>query len=534
MAITQKTPLIEILRRWSLRLVVLVLVLMVVGGGYLAARVTSDSAESFDDPLAQFKYGSTGGDKNFGIPYPIWQVMPVLFKHHLPAGREEEGWAAFGFLYEDPADLPPGMNRPRPVGTSMREYMGIERIFVNCAVCHSSTVRTSPDAPPVLYMGMPANRIDLQGFQNFMIASALDERFTPEHILAQIDRSGIEIDFYNRLALRLLGIYQVRERILTIAQRFAFAQEEPQFGPGRFDTFSPAKALLNWPLDMLPDHEKIGVVDFPSIWLQGQREGLQLHWDGNNTKVEERNRSAAFGTGALPPILDRGSLKVMEGWIATAEPPAFADLFPGHVNADLLARGQAVYEAECAACHGANGRDFSGEYVGKVTPIGEIATDRHRFDNYTFDLAVNQNVLYAEFGDERFQNFRKTEGYANAPLDGVWLRAPYLHNGSVPTLWDLLLPPAQRPAEFYRGYDVYDPVDVGFESRPDRIPRSVQASLFCYQTRLVTPSICATAPQNNGLCTYGSCPGNGNGGHTYGTSLLSDDKRALIEYLKTF
>src|SRR3546814_16028460 len=74
-----------------------------------------------------------------------------------------------------------------------------------------------------------------------------------------------------------------------------------------FDTFSPAKALLNWPLDKIPVREKIGVVDFPSIWLQRQREGLQLHWDGNNTKVEERNRSAAVGTGALPPLLARRS-----------------------------------------------------------------------------------------------------------------------------------------------------------------------------------------------------------------------------------
>ena len=48
------------------------------------------------------------------------------------------------------------------------------------------------------------------------------------------------------------------------------------------------------------------------------------------------------------------------------------------------------------------------------------------------------------------------------PLDGLWLRAPYLHNGSVPTLRDLLEPAAQRPAEFYRGNDLYDPVRMGF------------------------------------------------------------------------
>ena len=61
-----------------------------------------------------------------------------------------------------------------------------------------------------------------------------------------------------------------------------------------------------------------------------------------------------------------------------------------------------------------------------------------------------------------FSHFKKTNGYAAAPLDGVWLRAPYLHNGSVPTLRDLLNAPAERPTSFYRGYDVYDYINGGF------------------------------------------------------------------------
>jgi hypothetical protein len=529
-----KRTFLQSLRHWACWAALAVFVLAVFGGVYLGIRLSADRAESFRDPVAQFKYGSTGGDKNFGIPYVIWQAMPVLFKQYLPKGRQDEGWAAFGFIYEDPANLPEGFGRPRPVGTSLRNFMGIERTFVNCAICHTGTVRTEAGATPILYVGMGANRIDLQAFQDFMIAAALDERFTPEHILAQIDDMGLELDLINRLALRVVGIYQVRERILTIAQRFRFAHDEPAFGPGRFDTFSPAKALLNWPLERIPERERIGVVDFPSIWLQAQRDGMQLHWDGNNTKLEERNRSAAFGTGALPPILDRESVKRVEEWLLDLAPPPFAETFPGQVDEALLPRGQEVYEAECAACHGQNGRDFAGEYVGKVTPIGEIGTDRHRFDNYTYDLAVGQNVLYAEFGDERFQNFRKTDGYANMPLDGVWLRAPYLHNGSVPTLWDLLQPPDQRPAVFYRGYDVYDPVNAGYESRPEKIPAEQRAGLFCFQTRLVSPSVCATPPQNNDTCSFGGCAGNGNGGHTYGTALADTDKRALVEYLKTF
>ena len=68
----------------------------------------------------------------------------ALFRDLLPPGREDEGWAAFGFIAEDPADLPPELRHPRPVGTSLRSTMGIDRIFLNCAGCHAGSVRTGP------------------------------------------------------------------------------------------------------------------------------------------------------------------------------------------------------------------------------------------------------------------------------------------------------------------------------------------------------------------------------------------------------
>ena len=522
---------IAFFRRWFVRISAALVGLAILGGIYTAYRLNIDRAEWFEDDVAHFKYGSTGGDRNFGVPFVVWQALPVLFRDHLPAGREHLGWEALGFIYETDDT---GNKRSRPVGSSLRNYMGIERIFLNCAACHTGTLRTSPDVEPVVLVGMPANRIDLQAFQNFLTAAAHDERFTPENILAQIDAMGLELDLINRLALQFFGVYELRERILTIGSRFSFAEREPAFGPGRFDTFSPAKALLAWPMEQIPDHEAIGVVDFPSIWLQGPRDGMQLHWDGNNTKLQERNRSAAFGTGALPPILDRESVTKVENYLLTAEPPAFSDFFPGGIDPTLAAAGKPLYEALCLDCHGLDGRDFDGKYVGKVVPIEEIGTDRHRLDNYTFDLAVNQNVLYAEFGEERFQNFRKTSGYANMPLDGVWLRAPYLHNGSVPTLWDLLTPADRRPAVFYRGYDVYDPVNVGFESRLSEIPAEERGGLFCFETRAVAFGGCASPPANRAVCNASACRGNSNSGHEYGTDLADGEKRALVEYLKTF
>jgi hypothetical protein len=172
----------------------------------------------------------------------------------------------------------------------------------------------------------------------------------------------------------------------------------------------------------------------------------------------------------------------------------------------------AVYQRECLACHGDHRfRDGvrAGAQLGKVEPIERIATDRHRLDSYTPVFASNQYALFPD-SPYRFTRFVKTNGYANQPLDGIWARAPYLHNGSVPSLWDLLQPPENRPVVFYRGYDVFDRGNVGFVSN---VPESDGRTFFRYDTTI---------------------PGNSNGGHVYGTALPAGDKRAIVEYLKTF
>jgi hypothetical protein len=475
----------------------------VIGGALLLVamlwavlRFTRDKPVTYVSIEDHFKYGSAGGERASGIPYSIWMALPELFPEYLPG----KGLQSLGFIFEPGKDL--------PIGVSKRNVQGIDRVFLNCAVCHVGTVRDTPASSQRVIVGMPSNTVDLEGFQKFLSACALDEKFTAERIIPVIERMGTE-DALNRLLLRVAGISLMRDRLLMLRQRFTFVDREPVFGPGRFDTFNPPKVLLNFRMDNLPDEERIGVCDFPSIWHQRPRRGLQLHWDGNNTDVDERNRSASFGTGALPPTLDRVALKRTADWLLDAGPPAY----PYPIDAALAAKGKPVYAEYCASCHGASGTDFHGELVGKVTPIGVIKTDRCRLDSYSFALCVNQNLLYAAYPDERFKHFRKTNGYANMPLDGLWLRAPYLHNGSVPNLRALLEPAALRPAVFYRGYDVYDAKNVGFVGD---VADESGRPFFRYDTALA---------------------GNGNYGHegrAFGTELPPAEKEALIEYLKTF
>ena len=234
---------------------------------------------------------------------------------------------------------------------------------------------------------------------------------------------------------------------------------------------------------------------------------MQLHWTGNNDSVNERNLSAAFGTGATPSnvdhFADRADRRVAARRGAAALPVP-------HRPGEGEGRRGALLRDTARAVTARAGRISPVPLVGFVTPIEEVGTDRDHYDSYTYDCATVQNMIYA--GTKyRFTHFRKTSGYANAPLDGIWLRAPYLHNGSVPTLRDLLEPPENRPKKFYRGYDVY---------------RSGEGRLH--------QSVASESERRLRRVRHQSTKTRGNGGHLWGTELDPAQKDAIVEYMKTF
>lgn len=515
-------------RLWRLAYAIIggAILIVIVAAGLLYFEFSRNVPETFfDDPVKQFKYGSTGGEILAGLPVGIFKALPKLCSDYLHG----DSWEALGFNYEPSMD--------RPVGTSLRHNLGFDRIALNCAACHAGTYRASPESPRIIVPGMPANRVDLGGFTQFIIDCVTDERFNPWQVEQAAEETGEHYSWLQRELLKYAVVPAMREAVLLLQYRFRFLKNEPAPGPGRFDTFNPEKALLNWPFELLPPRETIGLADFPSLWLQGPRAeaNMHLHWDGNNDKVEERNRSAAFGTGAVPMTLDRASMSFIAAWLKTEAnvPPKY----PFPIDAARAEQGRLLYEQYCAACHGESGRDFSGGAngrVGQVTPIGDIRTDPCRLDNYTHALTAEQGNLYAAFPEERFSHFRKTDGYANQPLDGIWLRGPYLHNGSVPTVRDLLNRADERPKVFYRGYDVIDQQKLGFVSE---VPAENGVPFFRYETQCVGAQCAPAQDATANVCVPGPWAGNGNSGHEgreYGTELSPEQKDAVVEYLKTF
>jgi len=433
-------------------LLALIGLVVVVLGLVAAMRLTVNRTEAFPDIVAHFEHGSIGADQSSGIPFWVWQALPRLFPAEFD-GRLD--YRAFGFLYNTDAH---GQQEPLPIGISKRNFRGVDLVWFNCAVCHTGTYRTSEGAARVMVSGMRE------------------------------------------------GFIERRSRLQP------FLADQQPWGPGRVDTFNPYKLVqMDMLLSAIAPDERHGASDFPSIFNQRPREGMQLHWDGNNSSLDERNLSAALGAGVTPETVDHAAIKRVKEWLLDLHPPRS----PHQVDPAAAERGRAIYMNACAVCHGYQGSDryvFEGAKLGTVEPNSQLGTDPGRLDSYT--EAFRQRQLAELFAGTPFQfkHFVKTNGYANMPLDALWLRGPYLHNGSVPTLRDLLAPPAERPPAFVRGIDVIDGKNGGFLS-PSCTPGRQPPQGFCYDTRL---------------------PGNGNGGHTFGTTLPATEKEDLVAYLLTF
>jgi hypothetical protein len=494
-----------------MRLIRLLIVAIVLVGIVVAVwaliTVRADRPVTYSEITEHFKYGSIGSEPGVSLlqpvggvlpPYSVFTALPSICPDKLPGG-----FASVGLIMEPNHDL--------PIGVSRRRRIGIDHVGLNCAVCHTGTVRDTSGGQPRVVLGMPAHNLDLQRLVQFVLDCSLDNRTTAENVLGHARASGHMPGLFERLLLRFGLIDRLKIQTLALRNRIAplLDNRVPDWGRGRVDTFNPYKSIqFNWRLDQLPHSELIGASDFPSLWNQKPREGMHLHWDGDNDSVDERNLSAALGAGVTPVTVDHEALGRVREWIWTLPPPKY----PYAIDEALAARGAEVYEQSCVECHaGARFREGikEGRFVGLVDDIDRIATDPYRLNSYTAVFASNQYLLYPE-SEFRFKHFRKTRGYANQPLDGIWARAPYLHNGSVPTMRDLLEPPDRRPKVFYRGNDVYDKEALGFVSN---VPAEQGRTFFRYDT---------------------SIPGNGNSGHIYGTTLPDADKRAIVEYLKRF
>jgi processive rubber oxygenase RoxA-like protein len=267
----------------------------------------------------------------------------------------------------------------------------------------------------------------------------------------------------------------------------------PSSGPGRNDAFGLlAASLLNAPQPYSP-------IKFGLVWNVDQR--TWVHWDGNTNSPLARNLLASLGLGA--PMhgkhgdLEFAMVKRQTDLSEKIRPPKY----PFKIDEAAAKRGAPLFQAKCNSCHGGPESDK------RLYAVAEVGTDPHRAEMFTQKLADGFNKFLAELESEGYQapkefGVRSTGKYFAATLNGVWARSPYLHNGSVRTMQELLTPPGQRPKSFHRGSHEYDIKEMGY----------TDAGNYVFET---------------------SGSGNANSGHDYGTKLSKAEKQDLMEYLKT-
>jgi RoxA-like, cytochrome c-like len=452
----------------------------------------------------QFKYGSMNAENDRGIPYPIFYVLPRIFPQCLPrnekgdnTGKQLGSYRAFGLPWEEGRELPVGFSKRR---------LGFDRITQTCAICHTATYRMTVADKPIIVPTGPSHTTASQDFLRFLGCAAKDPDFSFDGMWDEIKRNF-------KMGLDDWAIYHalipiVRYRLQQQVDGFAWMDQDgfrpgqkrrPDWGPGRDDPMNLTKFFL---LNADRDKDKTtGNADFPAIWNLSVREGQSMNWGGETLDPLAVIMDSALGLGAPPGPHFEKQMRDIRAFLQRAKPPKYP-LAPNPWDPDVL-KGAQLYKDNCFECH-----ETGGKYFGGVIPIEDIGTDRERYDTWRKEDAEGANKVAEEMGVHR-AGMVKSKGYIAGPISGLWLTAPYLHNGSVANLTELLTRPDQRSVVFYRGCDLYDPVNMGFIS--NRKEASCPSN-FLFDTTL---------------------PGNGNLGHAYGTELTPDQKRQLIEYLKT-
>ncbi|NKB81426.1 MAG: hypothetical protein GKS05_06005 [Nitrospirales bacterium] len=281
-----------------------------------------------------------------------------------------------------------------------------------------------------------------------------------------------------------------------------------QWGFGRLDALGRGGNSVLTKLDPRNLRPADAPVSFPALWNAWTFEWMQ--WNGAITQPMGRNLGQAIGVNATL-VLEPGEnqfatsvnvkeLAAIEELIQQLEPPVWPSEIFGTIDQKKVKRGAKLYEEQCAHCHvpemttpNQHGRQFKRV---NLIPLEEIGTDPLSATNFhdrmvetgplglgvktaaeaTQHLTSNiRNRQYHELKLSKEQQ-RSWDGYRpnlwRAPLayiarphSAVWALAPYLHNGSVPNLYQLLSPREERDAVFYVGSAKFDPKYVGFVSR---------------------------------------------------------------------
>ncbi len=535
--------------------------------GQLWAYLSQKRETELQDYIEKNKAGYEAFVKNpvafNGTPAVILRLLPEVMPEIFSDAKFEE---ATGYFKLDSKDLLPWgfafTKAPSAPGAAPSPLL----VNVSCAACHTGRVKDANGQVKML-VGAPSTVGDINGFRTILSQAVQSPNYTLEKFTAALlakkdgelygpDRIADErIDkaiFLGTAQSPALGAAVLQQFKDGLTKRGAYAAQTAgafslkgdlrllQHSPGHID-FPIAVALAAVPpTEVLADPavglpkffpKGPGVGDIMSVWAQDKR--IFAQWDGNLKNKLTRNLGAELGIAGDPRAVNFPNGLATTAFVDKLPAPAY----PFKVDLRKAADGRAVYEKACASCHESE----------KFMPVADIGTEPGRATGLTKDTrqflitalkAACQDKSLPDCNvpdDEVVVPRVENPGYISVPLNGIWARAPYLHNGSVPTLYHLLVA-EERPTEFQLNDFSYDEKWVGFQwdlQGQDKEPgydNPGQNSPDQNQGRM------------NRVVRYDTrIPGYGNAGHADikvfngGIDFRKDRQKldALLEYLKT-
>lgn len=498
------------------------------------------------------------------IPAILFRVFPQLFSDIW--GGEDQKFVPAGLNPNPYPNASP--NVPFGMAISKIKYefgtaSGVSKLKTvgfNCVACHAGQVRVGKKIEYLI--GAPSNRVDNLFFMmarttqhpNFNIGAFREALKTiPEIEFAKAEygysKEDLELflnttsgdgekiisDIKNQ-GSKLLWLFDkyVRPRVYSHENSpDALAKKRGPHDAFIATVFAYLGQLLTMqlPLDQLEKALEEGVpksaaeVDSPSVWNQNAK-GPNSHWDGTLTGLLHRNIGAASATHNKPVDID--NIMPLTQFIGDLP----SNPYPFKVNMKLAKRGEQHFKNYCASCHQGQTKVIDYLHVGTDPERAiHLSTPTRKFLGSLLNLlcpTTDQRCLKPDGSAFKPEELVAPQavGFISDQLDGVWARAPYLHNGSVPTLYHLLVPESRnREAQtFYRGSFLYDTKKVGYrwwDDKGDITNSDIFVDTVIYDTRLVGNS-------NRGHDTA-EYLGNVNWGARDNRRKLSE----LLEYLKT-
>lgn len=507
--------------------------------------------------LLRLMFDDLGGlrianDRGSALPWKVLVAGIALDRSAMrrtPLSMEEvkAAFTEFGFLYADSVDnAPQPMHSPRrvaghPIGfvTGTAEYrfprLRVEIANVTCGACHVGMMYDSLGRPTGgAWAGSANTSIDVGALSKAAYHGLKLAYGRPELLLATIDTLFPDIDPVERRTIEKYIVPAIDRRVKELSagvdapipfntggagQENAIASMRYQLGLIPTDSVWPATGYASIP-DVSNRHMRNVLLYDAGYVIPGHRRDARMTVDSMTddhllglARIASVFTVSVMGVRIAEAPRNVGALDDIMHFIRAYQPPPF----PGRIDRALADSGETVYASRCASCHGTmshNGdRPRLISLPNRLVPVSVIGTDPRRAAEADSSIGAALRAGYSQLA-----RIDSTGAYVAPPLTGIWASAPYLHNGSVPTLWHLMHPD-QRPSRFYVGGHALDFARVGIAGDVDddgtmRYPSDYRS--------WSTPTLYDTAE-----------PGRSNRGHeTMFTGMTESQKLALLEYLK--